>query len=108
MELLLLLLGGYLGGENSVGGFSPMRRRLPTPLVSTRTTIELSVLTLLCAIARAGGFAKMSSNMVTHGEAGGSFRNRGSLAAVPACDVKAQRPLWRRLDDTGLDYICLT
>ena len=26
---LLLLLGGYLGGENSVGGFSPMRRRLP-------------------------------------------------------------------------------
>ena len=26
---LLLLLGGYLGGENSVGGFSPMRWRLP-------------------------------------------------------------------------------
>ena len=26
---LLLFLGGYLGGENSVGGFSPMRRRLP-------------------------------------------------------------------------------
>ena len=26
---LLLLLGGYLGGENSVGGFSPIRRRLP-------------------------------------------------------------------------------
>ena len=25
---LLLFLGGYLGGENSVGGFSPMRRRL--------------------------------------------------------------------------------
>ena len=26
---LLLFLGGYLGGENSGGGFSPMRRRLP-------------------------------------------------------------------------------
>ena len=26
---LLLFLGGYLGGENSVGEFSPMRRRLP-------------------------------------------------------------------------------
>ena len=30
-SICLLLEGGYPGSENSVGGFSPIRRRLPTP-----------------------------------------------------------------------------
>ncbi len=37
--MLLLFLGGYLGGENSVGGFSPMRRRLPTTKLSEFPTL---------------------------------------------------------------------
>ena len=34
----LLFPGGYLGGENSVGGFSPMRRRLPISNIRTLQT----------------------------------------------------------------------